>query len=561
MPKTVTAELLHKGQILLVLALVLGATSFASVRLRSPMCGIDDANIFFVYARSVSAGDGFVFNPGSERVEGFTSFLWVVISAGVIAIAGSPERILLGLNILLVSLTIVSCLRFFVFTTATDTARTSLPWASAFLILLLLDFRYIAWNTVTLMETALWTCLLTTTAILVVEGRSSWKHNYLLAVLVTLLILTRPEALVWVPVLCGLFYVRRDVPGERARALSAVVPALLAFVLTTVLLTMFRLLYFGVPLPNTYYAKVSPSLSFSLNEGARYLGRYLLSGPVPFACALAILFSVVHLVKVRFRDDRTLALTLLALAGLTVPVLTGGDHFDGFRFYQSVYPILLLALLNFARFILPKYVAVASHEISIRSVGAAALIAVLLMLQIVEWTLFDSGGLLTEFEIAAAGRQQGHRINLLFDNVRPLPDIGTITVGGLKYAYHGHVIDLMGLNNTKMAHNGGDRVGPRSHAAFERRTFYELKPTIVLPHVQYSLELRLAGQRVSFIDLALKGVLHEAGFRDIYRLAEVRRTTPDGTAVLAAWYDRRFLSDLARSGEFTIQFGDERGHQ
>ena len=548
------------AQVLLVLALVYSVTSLASDRLRSPMFGIDDANIFFVYARSVSAGEGFVFNPGSERVEGFTSFLWVMICSAAMAVAGDPERYLLALNILLVTLTIACCLRSFVFRAGTGIGSTALPWASAFLILLLMDFRYVAWNTVTLMETALWTCLLTTTTILVVEGRSSWKHTSVLAVLVTLLILTRPEALVWVPVLCGLFYVRRAASGERSQALS-VVPALLAFVLTTLLLTMFRLLYFGLPLPNTYYAKVSPSLSFSLHEGGRYLGQYLVSGPVPFACALAILFSVVHLLKVRFRDERTLALTVPAVAGLTLPVLTGGDHFSGFRFYQSVYPLLLLALLNFARFIVPKYVAVPSHKTNIRRIGAAALIAVVLALQIVEWTLFDTGGLQAEFEIAAVGRQQGHRINLLFDNVRPLPKIGTISVGGLKYAYHGHVIDLMGLNNTKMAHNGGNRVGLRSHAAFERRTFYELKPTIVVPLAQHSLELRLAEQRVPFIDTALKGILQEAGFRDIYRLAEVRKTTPAGTAALAAWYDRKFLSDLARSGKFEIQFADERGHQ
>ena len=563
MPKVVTSRLLQGAQLVSVLALVFAATSFASARLRSPMSGIDDANIFFVYARSVSAGDGFVFNPGSERVEGFTSFLWVMVCSGAMAISGAPERYLLTLNILLVSVTIACCLRSFVLRTGTGMSA-SLPWASAFLILLLLDFRYITWNTITLMETALWTCLVTTTALIVIEGPCSRRHASGLAVLVTLLIMTRPEALVWVPTLCGLLYLRRVASVDRAHTLSAVVPALLAFVLATMLLTLFRLVYFGLPLPNTFYAKVSPSLSFSLNEGASYLGRYLLSGPVTFACGVAILLSIVHLFRVRFRDARTLALTVLALVGLAVPVLTGGDHFDGFRFYQSVYPLLLLALLNFARFIVPAYVSVASDNAiphNLRLVGAAAMIAVLLTVQLVDWTQFDSRGLQAEFDIAEAGRQQGHRINLLFENVHPLPDIGTISVGGFKYAYDGYVIDLMGLNNTKMAHNGGDRVGLRSHAAFERRTFYELKPTIVMPLVQYSLELRMADQRVSFVDIALKGVLQEKHFRDVYRLAEVRKTTPGGSVALAAWYDRNFLSDLERSGTFVIQFGGEGGHQ
>ena len=41
---------------------------------------LDDAYIAFRYARQLAAGQGLVFNPG-ERVEGFTSFSWVLLSA------------------------------------------------------------------------------------------------------------------------------------------------------------------------------------------------------------------------------------------------------------------------------------------------------------------------------------------------------------------------------------------------------------------------------------------------------------------------------------------------
>src|SRR5712691_3102100 len=40
----------------------------------------DDAFISFRYAENLSAGNGLVFNPG-ERVEGYTSFLWVALLA------------------------------------------------------------------------------------------------------------------------------------------------------------------------------------------------------------------------------------------------------------------------------------------------------------------------------------------------------------------------------------------------------------------------------------------------------------------------------------------------
>lgn len=51
-------------------------------------CLVDDAYISFRYAENLAAGHGLVFNPG-ERVEGWTSFLWVVI-LGLLSLVGLP---------------------------------------------------------------------------------------------------------------------------------------------------------------------------------------------------------------------------------------------------------------------------------------------------------------------------------------------------------------------------------------------------------------------------------------------------------------------------------------
>ena len=45
----------------------------------------DDAFISFRYARNLATGHGLVFNPGFERVEGYTNFLWVLMLAGAAA--------------------------------------------------------------------------------------------------------------------------------------------------------------------------------------------------------------------------------------------------------------------------------------------------------------------------------------------------------------------------------------------------------------------------------------------------------------------------------------------
>ncbi len=544
-----TTNILWGARIACVLLLVAFATSFVSGKLPSPATGIDDANIFFVYARNVSAADGFVFNPGGERVEGFTSLLWVLVAGFITAIA-SPETPLLVLNVLFVCVAVGLCLR-----------RLNDGWEAAFLILLLSDLSYVVWQTAALMETALWSALLTAATLLAAEDGPPLKHEQrALAVVTALLVLTRPEALVWGPVLLGLYYLNRHRDTSSTDRLQQVAPAAIAFIATVAVLTIFRLAYFGFPLPNTFYAKVSPSLTYRLIEGIGYLASYVISTPVVFACAIAVIGSAVHLLRVDHWDGDTVALNSAAAMGFIVPVLTGGDHFEGFRFYQPVYPLLLLNLFNFVTRVVPQYLPppVRAHFTRRTMVAASAVgLGLCVVLQLVAWLSVDRSKLLgREFEIAVAGRLLGERANIVFGDLQNPPGIATITVGGLKYAYKGDVIDLMGLNDTRMAHNGGDRIGYRSHAAFELRTFFELKPQVVIPLVQLADRMSGVGRRDLFADKALKGLFDEPRFRERYELAEVRKGTSGDVTTVAGWYDRQFLAHLKEHEALKVVVAD-----
>ena len=50
----------------------------------------DDAFITFRYAQNLAGGHGPVFNQG-ERVEGYTSYLWMILMAAVIRLGGVQE--------------------------------------------------------------------------------------------------------------------------------------------------------------------------------------------------------------------------------------------------------------------------------------------------------------------------------------------------------------------------------------------------------------------------------------------------------------------------------------
>ena len=75
---------------------------------------------------------------------------------------------------------------------------------------------------------------------------------------------------------------------------------------------------------------------------------------------------------------------------------------------------------------------------------------------------------------------------------------------------------------------------------------------MLVPHSQLTGEQ--AWKRTPFVDGVLKGLLDDRRFLEGYRLAEVRRTTPDGVLSVVAWYDISFLEALTRSKEYEIYF-------
>ena len=56
--------------------------------------GVDDANIFFVFAKNFISGNGLVWNVGEGPVEGFTSLFWLFFCSMGFLITDNPEFLL-----------------------------------------------------------------------------------------------------------------------------------------------------------------------------------------------------------------------------------------------------------------------------------------------------------------------------------------------------------------------------------------------------------------------------------------------------------------------------------
>ena len=293
----------------------------------------DDIYITFRYCDNVLAGHGPVYNPG-ERSEGYTHFLWFVLLT--IGRALHVPAHLLGKYlplpfyaaclVLLVLLSRrlfprrggllgvpVAALAWAAHTDARIYASSGLETA-AYIAALLLGFYFLC--------------------------ASTHPRRVLLAAWAyAIATLLRPDGLLYAGC-AGLFLLLRD--GVRARSWRDFGLVWVALVLP---LFAFRMLYYGYPLPNPYYAKSGNLANWP--QGWAYLWTY-------FGAYFVLLlspFAVWPLVRRWRRGDapeRTRAAALLfglVTAGANIFYVTrvGGDFMYA-RFYLPATPFLLLGL-------------------------------------------------------------------------------------------------------------------------------------------------------------------------------------------------------------------------
>jgi hypothetical protein len=496
--------------------------------------------------------------------------LWTAISALVFKLSAYPELVLLIINVSLMSLAVAFILDHlqFAFLDKNTSRRIKLLWPAIFLMLLLTSSRYIVWNTITLMENSLWSALLVIATIFVIGDHSSSRAiNFGFIPLSILLLLTRPESMLWVAVFAVILFIRLASTSNSVDALKALAPSIVCVTAAQVLLTLFRLQYFGYPLPNTYYAKVSPSFAYNLQQGAIYLVKYFISEPVVLISVTAVFGAGLHttygIFSKQIPNDGSFFLPIIAGTGLLMPVLTGGDHFGSFRLYQNIYPIELLCLLYFAYRILPRQFKPVEHPNGSewkRRAFSLSLVPVVLfgffLMQSSMWMNSIRSEMDIEFDTAEYGRKNGAFIQELFTSLPELPSMGVVTSGGIKYSYAGEIVDLMGLNNTIMAHNHGDRTGIKNHAAFDIDTFYQLQPDIVWPVSVDESKWHYIESKVkeSWENReGLKGLFDGRHFLELYTYAKVRnKTGSENGYALVAWFRKEFLMVLAANPNYLV---------
>jgi len=302
----------------------------------------EDAFITFRYARHLIEGHGLVWNVGEAPVEGYTNFLWVLLTAGFLRMGVDPG---LGAQLLGVLASLLTLL--YAYRAGTRILGWPPPAALVPCLFLALCGPFATWAGAGL-ETNLFGALL---LVGVFHFARYWqdagrRHLWICFGALGLSMLTRPEGALVYAIVLAVGSVAAA--GRRGAWRAFAAPVGVSLGLFAVYFA-WRWSYFGYPLPNTFYAKTGGSWA-QYARGARYAGLFLLHFGLPWA-PLLVVASLTRppapardVGRVDWLREHALLVTCgaIAVAYTAYIVWVGGDYMAMYRFFAPILPFLYL---------------------------------------------------------------------------------------------------------------------------------------------------------------------------------------------------------------------------
>ena len=299
---------------------------------------VDDAYITYRYAANLASGLGPVFNVG-QHVEGYTSFLWMLVMSIPLSIGLDPL-----LTSRLISAFLGGATAWLMLNLASQFQK---PSSGHFLApaLLFTSLPFVLY-TESGMETILFATAVLGSTTATIATRRQPSRYFVAGVLWGVSALIRPEALLLVP-LCFIASELSSFLGKpflypQRTLLSLLAHSgffLLGFALLTMPHLMWRWSFYGDLLPNTYFAKMENlSLPIRIRRGFVYLYRSLRVSPACLLIGLGWLLATKRLWKQRVWQIISVMVVMLLL----IILLEGGDWMPGARFLIPLLPFAFL---------------------------------------------------------------------------------------------------------------------------------------------------------------------------------------------------------------------------
>lgn len=444
---------------------------------------IDDAGISIAYARNLVDGHGLVSQAGMEPVEGFSNLLWVVLLTPFFLLkVFHPLMTMKMLSWILV-------LGSFLFIFRSLALLTNRYRVAAWLVLTFLAVctPFTVWTNSGL-ENPLYAFLVSILLYLILRyltpgATRSLSVAGLAGLIAALIALTRPDGILYClifPALLVLCRLDRFKSAEPARRWDFFAYAA-SFLLPYGAFLLFRFLYFGELVPNTYFAKEGSDL-FVLKpyEARKVLDLY--SSTLPAAgewLTLALLPLTVLLVALRRFDRRHLAVLMFFLCSTLVYALLPEDWMGEYRFATPFYIIfyLYLFLSGEALFEMAR---ARWRTAPVAATSCIVLVFAASLFHYSDRTRQYSSNPALPFERVAD--RCGHLYNIYADTLG-LTDASILLpdLGGTLYYSRLKVYDLAGLCDRTIA-----RTLYHDPRAFHDYVFETLRPTFIHTHSSWS---------------------------------------------------------------------------
>lgn len=303
----------------------------------------DDTFITLRFSRNLAFYGSPVYNLG-DRVEGYTSPLWMVLVALGMKLGASAEVSVRALGV-------GSAVGLMASTWLLWRRVEPTKWIPGVFALagVAVSAPVAAW-TLGGLETPLFATLVTLSIALAARAavRGSWKSGAVVGLSLAAATLTRPEgaALAAIVTFIALLFARKHRGG-----IATIAGVVLAYLAIMGPFEAWRWSYYGYPLPNTFYVKTSGEGLFA--EGVRYLRLCLNETGEPLTqILLGALFIPAR--TLAFDADgrsrvRRAALWMIRVFTLTlIPYVAsvGGDFLDLYRFLVPLFPIVFVGVAH-----------------------------------------------------------------------------------------------------------------------------------------------------------------------------------------------------------------------
>ncbi|HRF67305.1 MAG TPA: hypothetical protein PK605_12125 [Ignavibacteria bacterium] len=437
---------------------------------------VDDAYISYRYGKNLMEGKGLVYNQG-EYVEGYTNFLWTIITAPFtqiksvdVSIFSSTLGLLISMaNILMVALiakmfsgNLIRYLKYLILLPA---------------LFMALDDSIAFWA-IGGMEFPLYTLFILGITYSYFRINDSKKYLFYMIALLMLCTLSRPEGnMIIVITLAHMFLFRKRI-NDFWKVFFTIV---IAYALFCVAYYGFKYIFYGQLIPNTFYAKGVTDFKMNLVLGTKYLALCVGTRIYIFIFILFIPF------KKAFTDKKQSYLVGFVVIYISYIVAVGGDWMIANRFFVPIIPMLyILSVIGFLNVIskISDYLKNESKAIRIARITASVMAIALFISTL---SLLEYKQLIIKDNNARYEMQWSMFGKWLNMNVDPNTVIAVGPAGKIPYYSELYTIDMWGLNNDYIAKTDSKRL-QAGHKKFDIEYVLSLDPEYIIGYAGFTDE-------------------------------------------------------------------------